>query len=109
MGASHQEISLWFGKGRWKKRRAAQLAAHPLCRLCLEHHGVVTPATVADHVKPHHGDRREFEFGKLQSLCTACHESAKRTIENRGYSVEVGLDGWPVDRNHPCYVKRRQG
>ena len=39
----------WYGSGRWKRLRARQLKDHPLCVLCLGR-GVVTVATVADHI-----------------------------------------------------------
>ena len=45
---------------KWRKRRAAQLAEHPLCRLCREIRGEVRAATVADHVTPHRGDPVSF-------------------------------------------------
>lgn len=41
---------------RWRRRRVAQLQAHPLCRLCQEIRGEVRTVTVADHVTPHRGD-----------------------------------------------------
>jgi hypothetical protein len=105
--AKHQnESDRWYGLLRWKKRRAAQLKAHPLCVFCLEYRQLVVPATTVDHVEAHAGDRYKFEFGALQSLCTSCHDSIKRTIEQRGYSTEIGVDGWPVDKGHPCYAKR---
>ena len=101
----NDEANRWYGLMRWKKRRAAQLRQHPLCKLCMDKR-LVVPATVADHVVPHQGVRQLFEFGELQSLCAACHDSIKRTVEQRGYSTEIGLDGWPVDRDHPCYQGR---
>jgi 5-methylcytosine-specific restriction enzyme A len=94
----------WIGFYRtafWLRRRKLQLNAHPLCRMCASR-GVVTPATVADHVQPHKGDWNLFALGDLQSLCAACHNSAKRSIELRGFSNEVGIDGRPLDPNHPA-------
>ena len=106
MAKHHNVADQWYGFARWKKRRKVQLRAHPLCRICLEHEHRVTPAAVVDHVVPHQGDRHAFETGKLQSLCTACHDSIKRTIEQRGYSTAIGVDGWPLDAQHPCWAKR---
>jgi hypothetical protein len=40
--------------------------------------------------------------GPFQSLCKPCHDSAKRFVEERGYRPDVGLDGWPLDPNHPA-------
>jgi hypothetical protein len=28
-------------------------------------------------------------------------------VEIRGYSVEIGIDGWPVDPEHPAYHRRQ--
>ena len=102
MAKHYNESDRWYGLLRWKKRRRAQLRVHPLCAICLQRN-LVVPATTVDHVEPHQGDRHKFEFGTLQSLCTLCHDSVKRTIEQRGYSTEIGVDGWPIDARHPCY------
>jgi 5-methylcytosine-specific restriction endonuclease McrA len=103
----HNESDRWYGLLRWKKRRKAQLLRHPLCASCLEKF-LVTPASVCDHVEPHHGDRHKFEFGALQSLCAPCHDSLKRVVEQRGYSTAIGLDGWPTDKRHPAWSSDRR-
>lgn len=84
----------------WLRRRADQLAAEPLCRMCKED-GTITAATVADHVEPHKGDREKFFNGELQSLCKNHHDGAKAREEARGYSGAVGPDGFPTDPRHP--------
>src|SRR5215469_3487641 len=89
-----------YRKHRWKKRARAQLRAEALCRLCLER-GIVTPATIADHVEPHKGDVIKFWFGALQSLCKQCHDSPKRNVELHRYHDMIGDDGWPLDPKHP--------
>lgn len=70
--------------------------------MCLAR-GVTTPATVADHVVPHHNDPNAFILGQLQSLCASCHSGPKQRIEKLGYDTAVGVDGWPLDPNHPVY------
>ncbi len=86
----------WYSLARWRRRRANQLAGEPLCRFHAAR-GEVVPATVADHIEPHRGDAHLFWYGKLQSLCKACHDSDKRREENGGRAiVAVGCDGWPV-------------
>jgi hypothetical protein len=30
------------------------------------------------------------------------HNSAKRFEEIRGYTKEIGVDGWPLDPKHPA-------
>jgi len=69
--------------------------------MCLRK-GLVVPATVADHVIPHHGDQWGFWFGELQSLCASHHSGSKAEQEHLGYSREIGVDGWPVDKEHPA-------
>lgn len=58
---------------RWQRRRAAWLAAHPLCVACSVH-GRTTAANVVDHVIPkaHGGPDDETN---LQSLCAPCHNA----------------------------------
>ena len=70
----------WYKTAAWRKRREAQLAAEPLCRMC-RNAGRVTPATVADHVTPHRGNRHLFFHGALQSLCAPHHSRAKQRDE----------------------------
>jgi 5-methylcytosine-specific restriction enzyme A len=97
-GPHHQ----WYGLGRWKKLRRAQLSHQPLCESCMKRN-IFTPATVADHVEPHRGDETAFWDGKLQSLCARCHNGIKQQKETIGYSREIGLDGFPTDPQHPFY------
>lgn len=86
---------------RWRKARATFLAAHPLCVMCAKA-GRVTAATVVDHIKPHKGDQRLFwDTANWQPLCKTHHDGTKQQIERRGYSAEIGADGWPTDPAHP--------
>jgi hypothetical protein len=91
-----------YGTERWRRIAKHQLRVQPLCEMCLRQ-GKVTAATCADHIEPHHGDPNKFILGALQSLCTACHSGRKQSIEKRGYDTAVGIDGWPLDPNHPVY------
>lgn len=87
---------------RWDKARAGWLAKHPLCVMCLAR-GLVVAATVVDHIKAHKGDLKLFWDRKnWQSLCEHDHNARKQQIERRGYSAEVGADGWPTDPAHPA-------
>jgi 5-methylcytosine-specific restriction enzyme A len=97
MGVAWQKL---YRSARWQRRRRLQLLQNPLCKSCLER-GAVTPAIVADHVKPHHGDVNKFFLGELQSLCERCHKDRKRHLELDGYAPDIGLDGWPIDPLHP--------
>jgi 5-methylcytosine-specific restriction endonuclease McrA len=92
----------WYQKQRWRNRAKHQLRVEPLCRLCLQR-GIVTAATVCDHVQPHRGGVNKFWLGELQSLCKPCHDRDKKFLERRGYLPDVGPDGWPLDPRHPVY------
>ncbi len=58
-------------------------------------------ADVADHVIPHKGDEQLFWFGELQSLCKPHHDGTKQQQELRGFSSDIGNDGFPIDDQHP--------
>lgn len=96
----------WYNTSAWRKRRQGQLTSHPLCWMC-QQMGYVTPATVADHVVPHRGDRELFWRGELASLCKYHHDSTKQAEEIRGYSIAIGEDGMPVDSRHPARAYTR--
>ena len=105
--AEAQAFRHLYNRARWKGpngRRAQQLQAEPLCRMCAQA-GRITPATVADHIIPHRGDERLFWEGELQSLCDAepwrCHSSRKQKIEKLGYEPGCDAQGRPYDPLHP--------
>jgi 5-methylcytosine-specific restriction endonuclease McrA len=89
----------WYTQVSWLRRRAHQLRVEPLCKFCLER-GIVAPATVADHIEPHRGDRNLFVLGRLQSLCLECHNGTKQRSEHRGYIKGVDVNGMPLDPRH---------
>lgn len=90
----------WYNTRRWRQRRLAQLQAQPLC-VFHEKQNQVVMATIADHVHPHRGDEDLFWHGELQSLCKQCHDSLKQQQEHKGYHNAIGVDGWPIDPQHP--------
>ena len=90
-----------YDSQRWRKVRRWWLKGHPLCEMC-QRQGRITIATVVDHIIPHHGDPTLFwDANNYQSLCAACHNSLKREQELHGYSHAAGVDGVPLDPNHP--------
>lgn len=95
----------WYATKRWHSRTRHQLYQHPLCVMCLDK-GYIVAARVVDHVIAHKGNANLFWFGELQSLCASCHNSTKKQIEDKGYACDIGHDGWPVDHEHPVYLKR---
>jgi 5-methylcytosine-specific restriction protein A len=86
-----------YGRQNWRRRAKAQLQAEALCAMCAEC-GLVVPAEIVDHKKPHHGDPFEFVYGPLQSLCRRRHNADKEFEERRGFRRDIGLDGMP----RPC-------
>lgn len=57
---------------------------------------------VVDHIDPHRGDPDKFWNGPKQTLCPDDHDSVKQGMERRGFSTEIGADGFPVDPRHPA-------
>jgi 5-methylcytosine-specific restriction protein A len=53
----------------WRALRAQVLFDEPLCREC-QRQGVVTPASVVDHVD---GDSHNNERSNLAPTCASCH------------------------------------
>ncbi len=77
------------------EQRARRLANEPLCRDCIEK-GIVTAATVPDHIVPLSKGGSDDD-ANIRCLCTECH--LKRTAEQFGhrYKQPTGLDGYPID------------
>jgi len=71
----------WTGGGdrRWRRVRAAQLAAEPFCALC----GAL--ADTADHIDGTDYATQRYDPAMLRSLCTPCHRrrSAAQGVEAR--------------------------
>ena len=80
----------WYSTARWARIRRHQLLEHPLCKYCLER-AIVTPATICDHVEPHHGDVNKFWLGPFQSLCKRCHALSRRTVSAPVSALMGGL------------------
>lgn len=82
----------------WRAKRAAKLAADPLCERCVRM-GDVVEATVVHHRIAHRGDLRLFwSSDNLQSLCAPCHDGEAQHEERTGQAaIWTGLDGWPID------------
>jgi 5-methylcytosine-specific restriction endonuclease McrA len=97
----------WYQLEVWRRRRRLHLQQQPLCAFCIER-GVVTPATIADHVVPHRGNWNSFRLGTLQSLCNDCHVRMKHHFDLHGYTSEIGADGWPLDPRHPANGGNRE-
>jgi 5-methylcytosine-specific restriction endonuclease McrA len=73
--------------------------------MCLKQN-VVAGAMAVDHITAHKGDQRLFwDQNNWQPLCGPHHNATKQSEERKGFSNEVGLDGWPIDTRHPFNKK----
>lgn len=61
---------------KWRSLRKQQLTKQPLCVYC-ERKGLITKATIADHIKAVRLGGEFWDINNLQSLCVNCH-NAKR-------------------------------
>lgn len=85
----------------WRLLRDAHLKANPLCELCLRRDRT-TAGTVVHHKVPHRGDWSKFrDPSNLETACKSCHDGELQLKEKRGFSNRVGLDGFPLDEEHP--------
>lgn len=69
--------------GRWRQARLAFLDDNPLCIVC-QSQGLLTPATVIDHIIPHRGNQARFwDMTNWQALCKSCHDTKTATIDRK--------------------------
>lgn len=66
----------------WRNARSVQLTEHPLCQEC-EKKGIITPATLVDHIKPINEGGSKLDPHNLQSLCDKCHNKKSAREGNR--------------------------
>lgn len=85
--------------GRWQRERLAFLAGHPLCTMC-QQQGIVTAASVVDHIIPHKGDYTlMWSHSNWQPLCKPHHDRTKQSMDKGGIPkplTTIGSDGWPI-------------
>lgn len=90
--------------GRWRKSREGFLNKHPLCAEC-ERNGLITAATVVDHIVPHKGDDTLFwDRENWQPLCKTCHDRKTATEDGgfgrriqHGQTIDLSPDEYNVD------------
>lgn len=90
-----------YNTTRWRKCRALFLVKHPLCVYC-QKQGRTTEAAIVDHIKAHKGDEQLFfAESNWQPLCRDCHDRVKQREELGQLVQGAGVDGIPIDANHP--------
>jgi 5-methylcytosine-specific restriction protein A len=62
--------------GEWRRYRTQYLREHPHCVDPFRKHiGLIVPASVVDHIKPHHGNKELFwDENNHQGVCKSCHD-----------------------------------
>jgi 5-methylcytosine-specific restriction protein A len=66
---------------RWRAARKRFLLNHPICGEC-ERVGMLTAATIVDHIIPHKGDSDLFwNESNWQALCRQCHNRKTATTD----------------------------
>lgn len=93
--SSREPWRKWYSTARWKQLRERLLADQPLCERCLLA-GIVEPATVVHHKKPHRGDPEKFWGGPFERLCKPHHDGHGQ-LEDHGKKVILfDESGWPI-------------
>jgi 5-methylcytosine-specific restriction protein A len=62
------KIVAFYKSEVWRRCRLMQLAAAPLCQVCL-----IKAGTIVDHIKPIRSGGERLDPSNLQSLCVSCH------------------------------------
>jgi 5-methylcytosine-specific restriction endonuclease McrA len=91
---------------QWSKLREVALLRDAFkCQRCgcfLKRGRSHPQSAVVHHIKAHKGDiDLFFDINNTTSVCWTCHSGVIQSEEARGYSTQIGQDGWPTDRNHP--------
>ena len=70
--AAEKTHQRFYSSAAWQRKRAAHVAAEPLCVMC-EAVGVTRGAEVVDHIVERRDGGANLESSNLQSLCNRCH------------------------------------
>ena len=96
-----------YSRKQWRILRERALlrdgfmCQHKGCKALLKRGTRHPRSAVVHHLKPHKGDLDLFfDINNLQSVCWTCHSGSIQSIENRGFDVTIGEDGWPIDPDH---------
>ena len=93
------------GTRAWRKLRKELLDREYRCVEC----GAITRLEPDHIVEVWEGG--DSSPDNIQVLCRSCNMFKfhnRRRAARRGYSMEVGTDGMPVDPRHPCYATTRR-
>lgn len=101
LSMANPEYHRLYKTAAWRRLRASVLADEPLCRYCADI-GMVSAATVVDHIQPHRGDLALFhEPTNLQPLCKPCHDRHAARKDSGNAIAGHDASGQPLDPDHP--------
>ena len=69
----------FYNSKAWRRLAALQIKREPLCAECLKA-GRITPAAIADHIRPVREGGQKYDIDNLQSLCRACHNKKHKRL-----------------------------
>lgn len=78
-----------YNATKWRKDRAAHLAENPLCVLCKKA-GILSDATVSDHIKPVRQGGDLWDWSNRQGLCETCHNQKRGRESHSKRNRRVG-------------------
>jgi hypothetical protein len=100
-----------YGTSRWERRSKLNLRMFKhLCQECLRN-GKTEPATLSHHINEYRESFSELDFwyGPLTALCANCHAEKHGYNKARGFDIDIGPDGYPIDTlNHPFWIESRK-
>ena len=99
-----------YSSRRWNRLSKLWLRIHPICAQC-ERQGKTEIAVLTHHVEPQREGDHETKFwaGPYEGLCRDCHEAQHGRPVALPYRKDIGLDGQPLDPEHPYWeAERRQ-
>ena len=80
----YKERNRFYQSKEWKLARAIRLDSEPMCRNCRAS-GILSAASVVDHIVAIEAGGSMLDQDNLQSLCESCHNSKTgRDREGRG-------------------------
>lgn len=101
MTANNKQI---YNSANWQRLRKRKLATTPICEVC-EKAGVLTPATVVDHITAMTKGGHAFpQLSELMSMCVACHNS--KTNVERSLRRGCDINGLPLDPRHEFHRRK---
>lgn len=87
LGYTPESRDGFYVSREWRALRNHFISEHPICARCETNNGIITRATLVDHIIPIRlDDNLKLDANNLQSLCSKCH--TQKTLDDRWLKVE---------------------